>query len=34
MPGNTIYCLSKGGRVLRPTAGTDLAKYNILVVGV
>jgi hypothetical protein len=34
MPGNTVYCLAKGGRVLRRTAGTDLAKHSILVVGV
>jgi glucose 1-dehydrogenase len=35
MPGNTPYCLSKGGiRMLTRTAGVELAKYNILVVGV
>jgi glucose 1-dehydrogenase len=35
MPGNTAYCLSKGGmRMLTRTAGLELAKYNILVVGV
>ncbi len=35
MPGNTAYCLSKGGmRMLTRTAGNELAKYNILVVGV
>jgi glucose 1-dehydrogenase len=35
MPGNTAYCLSKGGmRMLTRTAGVELAKYNILVVGV
>lgn len=35
MPGNTAYCLSKGGmRMLTRTAGNELAKYNILVIGV
>jgi glucose 1-dehydrogenase len=35
MPGNTPYCLSKGGmRMLTRTAGIELAKHNILVVGV
>jgi glucose 1-dehydrogenase len=35
MPGNTAYCLSKGGmRMLTRTAGIELAKHNILVVGV
>ena len=35
MPGNTAYCLSKGGmRMLTRTSGIELAKYNILVVGV
>ena len=35
MPGNTPYCLSKGGmRVLTRTAGIELAKHNILIVGV
>ncbi len=35
MPGNTPYCLSKGGmRMLTRTAGIELAPYNILVVGV
>jgi glucose 1-dehydrogenase len=35
MPGNTAYCLSKGAmRMLTRTAGVELAKYNILVVGV
>jgi glucose 1-dehydrogenase len=35
MPGNTPYCLSKGGmRMLTRTAGLELARYNILVVGV
>jgi glucose 1-dehydrogenase len=35
MPGNIAYCLSKGGmRMLTRTAGVELAKYNILVVGV
>jgi glucose 1-dehydrogenase len=35
MPNNTAYCLSKGGmRMLTRTAGLELAKYNILIVGV
>ncbi|MGB7977954.1 MAG: glucose 1-dehydrogenase [Chlamydiales bacterium] len=35
MPGNIAYCLSKGGiRMLTRTAGVELAKYNVLVVGV
>ncbi len=35
MPGNTAYCLSKGGmRMLTRTAGLELAPHNILVVGV
>ena len=35
MPGNTAYCLSKGGmRMLTRTAGIELAAHNILVVGV
>ncbi len=35
MPGNTPYCLSKGGmRMLTRTAGVELAKHGILVVGV
>jgi glucose 1-dehydrogenase len=35
MPGNTPYCLSKGGmRMLTRTAGVELAKENILVIGV
>ncbi len=35
MPGNTAYCLSKGGmRMLTRTAGVELAKENILVIGV
>lgn len=35
MPGNTAYCVSKGGmRMLTRTAGVELAKHNILVVGV
>lgn len=35
MPGNIPYCLSKGGmRMLTRTAGIELAKYNVLVVGV
>lgn len=35
MPGNTAYCLSKGGmRMLTRTAGLELASQNILVVGV
>ena len=32
MPGNTAYCLSKGGmRMLTRTAGVELAPHNILV---
>ena len=35
MPGNTAYCLSKGGmRMLTRTAGVELAPHNILVTGV
>src|SRR5512143_1290280 len=35
MPGNTPYCLSKGGmRMLTRTAALELAKYNIQVVAV
>jgi len=35
MPGNTAYCLSKGGmRMLTRTAGAELAPHNVLVVGV
>jgi glucose 1-dehydrogenase len=35
MPGNTPYCLSKGGmRMLTRTAGVELAPHNIPVVGV
>ncbi len=35
MPGNTPYCLAKGGmRMLTRTAGVELAAHNILVVGV
>ncbi len=35
MPGNTAYCLSKGGmRMLTRTAGLELAKENILVIGI
>jgi len=35
MPGNTPYCVSKGGmRMLTRTAGVELAPHNILVVGV
>jgi glucose 1-dehydrogenase len=35
MPNNTAYCLSKGGmRMLTRTAALELAKYNILIVGV
>ncbi len=35
MPGNTAYCLSKGGmRMLTRTAGVELAKHNITVTGV
>ena len=35
MPGNTPYCLSKGGmRMLTRTSGVELAPHNIRVVGV
>jgi glucose 1-dehydrogenase len=35
MPGNTAYCLSKGGmRMLTRTAGVELAPHKILVIGV
>lgn len=35
MPGNIAYCLSKGGmRMLTRTAGVELAKHGILVVGI
>jgi glucose 1-dehydrogenase len=35
MPGNTPYCVSKGGmRMLTRTAGVELAPHGILVVGV
>ena len=35
MPGNTPYCLSKGGmRMLTRTAGVELAPHSITVVGV
>jgi len=35
MPGNTAYCLAKGGmRMLPRPAGVELAPHNILVVGV
>jgi glucose 1-dehydrogenase len=35
MPGNTAYCLSKGGmRMLTRTAGVELGPHDILVVGV
>ena len=35
MPGNTAYCLAKGGvRMLTRTAGVELARHNITVVGV
>jgi len=35
MPGNTAYCLSKGGmRMLTRTSGLELAPHNILVIGV
>lgn len=35
MPGNTAYCLSKGGiRMLTRTAGVELAPHDIRVVGV
>lgn len=34
MPGNTPYCLSKGGmRMLTRTAGVELAPYGVRVVG-
>jgi glucose 1-dehydrogenase len=35
MPGNTPYCVSKGGmRMLTRTAGVELAQHGVLVVGV
>lgn len=35
MPGNTPYCLSKGGmRMLTRTGGVELAPHGILIVGV
>jgi glucose 1-dehydrogenase len=35
MPGNTPYCLSKGGmRMLTRTAGNELARHGIQVIGV
>src|SRR5271154_1136043 len=35
MPGNTAYCLSKGGmRMLTRTAGVELAAHGVTVVGV
>ena len=35
MPGNTAYCLSKGGmRMLTRTAGVELGPHNVCVVGV
>src|SRR6187401_3470577 len=35
MPGNTAYCLSKGGmRMLTRTAGVELGPHNVQVVGV
>jgi glucose 1-dehydrogenase len=35
MPGDTAYCLSKGGmRMLTRTAGVELAPHGILIVGV
>jgi glucose 1-dehydrogenase len=35
MPGNTAYCVSKGGmRMLTRTAGVELGPHGILVVGV
>jgi glucose 1-dehydrogenase len=35
MPGNTAYCLSKGGmRMLTRTAGIELARHKIRVVGI
>jgi glucose 1-dehydrogenase len=35
MPGNTPYCLSKGGmRMLTRTAGVELGPHGVMVVGV
>ena len=35
MPGNTVYCLSKGGmRMLTRTAGVELGPHGVTVVGV
>jgi glucose 1-dehydrogenase len=35
MPGNTPYCVSKGGmRMLTRSAGVELAPYGVLVIGV
>lgn len=35
MPGNTAYCLAKGGmRMLTRTAGVELAPHGIRVVGI
>ena len=35
MPGNTAYCLAKGGmRMLTRTAGVELAQHGVLVMGV
>jgi glucose 1-dehydrogenase len=35
MPGNTPYCVAKGGmKMLTRTAGVELARYGILVMGV
>lgn len=35
MPGNTAYCLAKGGmRMLTRTAGVELASHGVLIVGV
>jgi glucose 1-dehydrogenase len=35
MPGNTAYCLSKGGmRMLTRTAGVELAPHGITVTGI
>ncbi|HVQ88102.1 MAG TPA: SDR family oxidoreductase, partial [Actinomycetes bacterium] len=35
MPGNTAYCLSKGGmRMLTRTSGVELGKHGILVSGI
>ncbi len=35
MPGNTAYCLSKGGmRMLTRTAAQELGPHNVLIVGV